>query len=303
MKKQVNYDALTECIIAILGGSIFILKVVDGSFLDYVSPKFKILLVIAGILFLAIGISRIPSIWKNSYISHYKRYLLLAIPMLMLMIPHNSITASSLKNSYSSAQIQVNKNDGNSTNDMNSDENRNQEQSEIEDNSITDNSNTDSSETEEQSNVANSGSNDSSLDSENEPADVNPQLSGLDIQAKKITVSDEEFYQWISEFYENYDQYEGYEVSIKGMKYQDDSISGDEFAIVRLAMVCCAADLVPCGPLCQYDKTDELQDDTWYTVTGTLGNETVDGQMEIKFNINRVEESSAPDEPYIYPYY
>lgn len=297
MKKQVNFDVLTECLIAILSGFILIMKVVDGSYLDYVSPKFKILLITAGFLLFAIGISRIFSVWKNSYTNHYKRYLLLAIPMLMLVIPHNSITASSLKNSYSSTQVKENKDVGNSSSDVNSDTNKNQEQSGNKDTSIADNSNTDPSDSEEQNNSDNS-----SLNNESKVSDGNTQLSGLDIQAKKITVSDEEFYQWINEFYNNYDKYKGYEVTIKGMKYQDDSISGDKFAIVRLAMVCCAADLVPCGPLCQYDKTANLKDDAWYTVTGVLGNETVNGQMEIKLSVNKVEEASAPDEPYVYPY-
>ena len=124
MKKQVNYDVFTECIIAILSGFILIIKVVNGSYLDYVSPKFKILLIIAGSLLVVIGISRIHSVWKNSYTSHYKRYLLLAIPMLMLIIPHNSIAASSLKNSYSSTQVKVNKKDKKSSDAVNSESDR-----------------------------------------------------------------------------------------------------------------------------------------------------------------------------------
>ena len=307
MKKQVNYDVFTECIIAILSGFILIIKVVNGSYLDYVSPKFKILLIIAGSLLVVIGISRIHSVWKNSYTSHYKRYLLLAIPMLMLIIPHNSIAASSLKNSYSSTQVKVNKKDKKSSDVVNSDSDRKQKQSgnmnnstantSQNDNTQADNSNTDSIDSAKQNNTDSS-----SLGNKSQASDGNTQLSGLDTQAKKITVSDKEFYQWISELYNNYDKYAGYEVSIKGMKYQDDSISGDKFAIVRLAMVCCAVDMVPCGPICQYDKTGSLKNDTWYTVNGVLESETVGGQMQIKLNVKKVEEATAPDEPYVYPY-
>lgn len=312
MKKQVNYDVLTECIIAILSGFILIIKVVNESYLDYVSPKFKILLIIAGSLLVGIGMSRMHSVWKNSYNSHYKRYLLLAIPMLMLIIPHNSIAASSLKNNYSPTQVNVNKKEKKPSDGVNSDSDKRQKQSGSRNKSNADNSSFDTSQkdnstagnpkTDSIDSAKQNKTDFSSLGNKSQASDGNTQLSGLDTQAKKITVSDKEFYQWISELYNNYAIYAGYEVSIKGMKYQDDSISGDKFAIVRLAMVCCAADMVPCGPICQYDKTGSLKNDTWYTVTGVLENETVGGQMQIKLNVKKVEEATAPDEPYIYPY-
>lgn len=302
MKKQINYDALTECVIAIMSGIVFIAKVVDGSYLKFVSPKFKALLILAGILLLLIGISRVPYIWKQSYGSHFRRYLLLAIPMLMLVVPHDSIAASALENSYS----------GSSFNNTTTQVNKNTDAS---NSGITDTtaSSTDLSETETSdivsSDTATSDTATSDIDtsmsgtSDEPELDTETQLSGLDRSAKTIMVSDEEFYQWIEEFYSHYEKYEGYEVSIKGMKYQDSTISGNEFAVVRLAMVCCAADLAPCGPLCQYDQTDSLELDQWYMVTGTLGSETIDGQIDIILNVIKVEEASAPKEPYVYPYY
>ena len=98
-----------------------------------------------------------------------------------------------------------------------------------------------------------------------------PALSGLDETQRKIIVSDEEFYPWILEIYENIEKYSGYEITITGAVYSDfETMSEYEFVPARYTITPGDADLIPIGFLCYYEKTSELIINSWVTVTGTI---------------------------------
>ena len=71
---------------------------------------------------------------------------------------------------------------------------------------------------------------------------------GLDKENKTITVRDEYFSMWLSELPTNLDQYEGYQITIKGFVFREkQTMEANEFVPARLMMSCCSADLAPCG--------------------------------------------------------
>ncbi|SHH74357.1 putative membrane protein [Sporobacter termitidis DSM 10068] len=132
-------------------------------------------------------------------------------------------------------------------------------------------------------------------------------LAGLDVKNKKITVSDDDFGAWMYEFYDNMDQYAGYQISIKGFVFKDpNQMKANEFVPARLMMSCCVADLSPCGLLCQYDKASTLEEDSWVTVEGTLHKAqiTYDGQTidDIQITVTKITPAEKVD-GYIYPNY
>lgn len=97
------------------------------------------------------------------------------------------------------------------------------------------------------------------------------ELPGLDVKNKKITVANHDFSLWISELCANTEKYKGYTVVMTGFVFKDqETFQKDQFVPARLMMSCCAADLAPAGLLCKYDKAVELKKDSWVTVEGTL---------------------------------
>ena len=76
--------------------------------------------------------------------------------------------------------------------------------------------------------------------------------------------------------------------------------SETEFIPARLLMVCCAADLVPYGLVCRYDKISELENGTWLTVTGTLAVRDYRGSPEPQIDVEKLEPAEAVD-AYLYP--
>ncbi len=67
------------------------------------------------------------------------------------------------------------------------------------------------------------------------------------------------------------ERFEGYTITMTGFVYHDSKFMSDnEFIPARLVMSCCVADVVPGGIICKYDKSDQLQNDAWITVTGKI---------------------------------
>lgn len=117
-----------------------------------------------------------------------------------------------------------------------------------------------------------------------------------------IKVQDEAFYQWISKLCVDDKTYKGASITIKGMVYKDkDLTKKNYFALVRLAMVCCSADLVPVGPICDGVDVTKLKEDEYITVEGKVGYVTYEGEVQPIIHVKRVTKASKPKEEYVYP--
>ena len=124
--------------------------------------------------------------------------------------------------------------------------------------------------------------------------------SGLDTENKTITVSDDDFYAWIVQLNLYPDKYEGYTLHVHGTVYRNDYMEKNEFAVTRLLMSCCVADLANCGPLCIYDGAAELTEDAWVNVTGTYHYDKYEG---MQITVTGIEDAEPAEEEYIYPVY
>jgi putative membrane protein len=128
------------------------------------------------------------------------------------------------------------------------------------------------------------------------------ELPGLDVKNKKITVADDDFALWISEIFTEMGKYEGYRISIKGFVFKDpETMKENEFVPARLAMSCCVADLAPCGFICIYDKASGLKEDTWVTVEGVIHIGKYMDEDEPQISVTKISPAEEV-EGYIYPY-
>ena len=123
---------------------------------------------------------------------------------------------------------------------------------------------------------------------------------GLDEENRTITVADEDFYDWVVQLCYYPDRYDGYTVHIHGTVYREDTMASDEFAVTRLLMTCCVADLSSFGPRCFLDDAQEIPVDTWVNVTGTYHYDTEKGMT---ITVTDWEAAEPASEPYIYPTY
>jgi putative membrane protein len=117
-----------------------------------------------------------------------------------------------------------------------------------------------------------------------------------------IEVEDDAFYAWLNELYMNVDTYVGCRISVTGFVFKDpETLGADEFVPARLGMTCCAADLIPYGFICKYDGAAELESDTWVRVEGVVMKGEYAGFEEPQITVTSVE-AAEPVEGYIYPF-
>ncbi|WP_027084498.1 TIGR03943 family putative permease subunit [Cohnella panacarvi] len=99
------------------------------------------------------------------------------------------------------------------------------------------------------------------------------------------------------------DNFKGKDIVISGFVYREDDMGKDEFVVSRMAMQCCSADATPYGFLVRSDMGSSLNNDTWINMTGTLSTTVYRDNEIIRLEAKKIEVISAPDDPYVYPYY
>ncbi|HWQ75900.1 MAG TPA: TIGR03943 family protein [Syntrophomonas sp.] len=239
----------------------------SGQYLSYVTPRmepyFYFTVIIMGIWALA-GLGRL---FRPQHKIRSAHCFVLAIPILLLLLPHSPLNASDLAGNYIGGNVFSGQSNQSSYNAHKQDPSTNAGASSAEptndSSAIVQNdlpSATDSLDTaapDTQTSVS--------------EGEYSTGLPGLDIANKKITVSNDDFDLWFSEIYSDMEKYKGYTVIMTGYVYKDpEFMKSNEFVPARLMMSCCVADLSPAGIICRYDKASALKEDSWVTVTGTL---------------------------------
>ena len=72
------------------------------------------------------------------------------------------------------------------------------------------------------------------------------------------------------DIYERINAYRGKKVEIEGYVYRRKDFEPGYFVTARLYMWCCTFDAAPVGPLCKWNRADELKDGDWINVEGTI---------------------------------
>ncbi len=97
------------------------------------------------------------------------------------------------------------------------------------------------------------------------------------------------------------ERYEGKNVKFKGLVLKPEEFPDNRFVPGRMAMTCCAQDMQFLGFACEYDKTAELNEKDWVTVTAKVVKQFVPeykGEGPVLQAIS-VEKTTEPENPVI----
>lgn len=270
--KQLNPQVLLEAAALLAVATWLSYDLISGRYLVYVTPRMTPYLIGAVIvlsIWAAVALTRLFRPITRARVLHS---FVLILPLLLLLLPHGDVSASADDFSTTGASVATGTTKTaapSSTPDR-------------------------TSATQEPQ---------STVETQDAPAE---EIAGLDRDSKTITLSTEDFYAWISRFYNEPSTYKGYTVCITGYVINGtDVFAENEFALARLMMSCCVADLSPVGLICVYDQAADLVADDWISLEGTLtvGNYELDGQtfeepQLLVTNITPTEEIAG----YVYPY-
>ncbi len=277
---------------SVFGGLMFYL-VRSGNYLSYVTPRMKPYLYFAAIIMIIWACAGLGRLLRPQYKVRSAHCFILALPALLLILPHTSLSVSDISGNFIGGQSSFGPAAAQKPSST----------------SGTDFSSVDSDPADDLSETPVESPNNYSDDNGNSQPDesASSELPGLDTKNMKITVSNDDFGLWFSEIYTNMEKYTGYTIVMTGYVFKDSELfEENEFAPARLMMSCCVADLSPAGLTCIYDKASELKADSWVTVEGTLqiGQYEYEGEKYDEPQI--VVEKITPAEEaegYVYPYF
>ena len=321
-----NLQVLTECCCYLIFGYLLFRLTYSGEYLNYVTPRMKPYLY---------GMSALMLLWtvwegRNLLIPQYKanlsRSFVFIIPILLLAVRPAAPGGSSMIQNYDGPGISMAAGNGsgllsargNQTPPSEKKDSMADSQEALETDTPSENrtatKNTGSPEgitegiaegiAEESVDESADETVDESVDETAAREDESPwyDLNGLDEDTKTITIADEDYYTWMYELSSFYEKYEGYTVVMKGFIYKDPEIEKiSDFALVRLSMWCCAADLSPIGFLIDCSGTLDFKEDDWVVVKGTLEAST-DGET-LMLKAQSIDRAEKPATEYVYPYF
>lgn len=139
---------------------------------------------------------------------------------------------------------------------------------------------------------------------EHEDGSIMPLAEQLpyDINAKDITIEDEDFGIWYLDMMERPEIYTGKTVNVSGKVARLRRASEGFFATGRMVMTCCADDTQFLGFVCQHEKADTLQSGDWVHIQAKIGFEyraeyRREGPMLKVLDLNMI---NAPEDEMIY---
>ena len=100
--------------------------------------------------------------------------------------------------------------------------------------------------------------------------------------------------------HENIDKYIGQQISFTGYVYRVSDLNENQFILARDMLISSDYQSVIVGFLCEYDKANELENNSWVEITGTITKGIYHGDMPI-IKITEIKKVNKPNEEYVYP--
>jgi len=92
---------------------------------------------------------------------------------------------------------------------------------------------------------------------------------------------------------------EGSNVNIDGFVFFPEDLNDEYFLLSRFRITCCAVDANPIGIYTKVSDDFDFSEDDWVNVVGNLVIEQVNGQDSLVIEVEEIQNSEIPDNPYI----
>jgi len=289
MFRKKNIEAIIQIIILIAIAFLLLNAMLSNKVSYYVHPRYNFGIWSSIIILLIFAISILSNIKKARHNVNTVHYMIFVVPLIAALIfPASGVSGKdmTIANSISeSDSVNINdKNNENATNSVRTDSKDNTE----------DNDNINSDITTEKDSATNNSEGENASDYDVSEKYIEYEENGV------MIINDDIFAEWLGDVYDNLDDFEGKRCQYIAQVYSMDGLEENQFLAGRYFMVCCAADLVGYGIVCESDKRSEFTDDEWITVTGTIEKLNHDGEEVPMITDVTISEAEAPPVEYIY---
>jgi len=121
-------------------------------------------------------------------------------------------------------------------------------------------------------------------------------------EMKLIQVSDLNYTEAISEITGFPQDYIGKKVTMTGFVFRSPGLANNQLSLVRYVILCCTADTLPYGVMCEVPDAKKYPDGSWLSIEGIVQMGTYKNENVAAIKITSAKQISEPKKPYIFPY-
>lgn len=255
----ISFPPILEGCLFFFYGVILLGMTWSGRYLSYVTPRMKPYLIGTGLCFLIWGISKYPEIWKPKYKKEGWKLLVLILPIFLFLFLKPSKDFVQWKNWSQKVEVGGNNKE-----------------------------------------VEKDGVKGQKADEKifEETPEI-PEPEGKNVAKKEIIVQEDDFYQWLLRFSYFPKEYQGYRIKIHGKTYKNEEFPENQFAITRLVMTCCVADVAPSGLICVTKEEGTVEMEEWVSAVGIFHYEKERGMW---LEVEEIIPANPASKEYLYPY-
>lgn len=306
MFKKKNKEAIIQILLLSAAACLLIYAIITNKVALYVHPRFFNGLKISVVIIILFVLSLMPKVGKARHNVSLRHYVIFVIPLTAaLLFPATGVNGKNMTMSASNFSLVGSNQDNVSTNN-NAD---NSENTADEDNYSSDETNAGSAENDNTENDINMGdgqnednscsAGDSAVSSQSDTKDYSEKYAQYEKDGVMV-IGDDIFSDWYCDLYAHLDSFKGKRCQYLAQVYSMDDGKPNQFLAGRYFMVCCIADLVGYGIVCESDERSKLKDDEWITVTGTIDEYEYNGEMTPILKDTTITKAEAPKVEYVY---
>lgn len=120
-------------------------------------------------------------------------------------------------------------------------------------------------------------------------------------QMSVINVTDRDYTEIMSELQFFPQDYIGKEITMTGFVFKPPEASNSQFSLVRYVIVCCTADALPYGVLCELKDAANYEEGTWLTIKGLIQQAAYGDQTVSAIKVTSLKRIQEPKDPYVFP--
>ncbi len=120
-------------------------------------------------------------------------------------------------------------------------------------------------------------------------------------QLSSIEVIDRDYAEIMSEIQFFPQDYIGKEIVMTGFVFRPPGVAANQFSLVRYVVMCCTADALPYGVLCELPDAAKYEEGTWLSIRGFLQRTTYEDKTVPAIKITFRKQVPEPKNPYVFP--
>ncbi|WMJ88027.1 TIGR03943 family putative permease subunit [Anaerocolumna sp. MB42-C2] len=307
--KKTNKEVILQLIILIFTITLLLYGMISGKINQFVHPRFRFGLWISILVLMLFAFSLLTDSKKGRHNINLQKYFIYIIPLIFALIfPPISTGKADIVLADNITSAKPDETNGRRENIASTEENINQSSDDnltddVENNSYTEESDestsTDNTEYSDVSEYLKDTQGTQDSKDKKKLSDSSLTYDSNNVNGIYV-ISDAVYADWIMDIYDHPDDFLGKKYKYLAQVFSMDGLKENQFIAGRYFMVCCAADLVGYGVICNSDIRNKLKEDQWIYVTGTISKIKYEGTYVPIMKDAVISKAKAPKEEYIY---